>query len=526
MDHADPTLKKLIPATLARIPRACAAELDLDPAALDRIPEELEETGRGCSLPDYLPDLARLELALAGCADLDLQPTPLQQPMVNPTLKPVEVAWSGLPACLRRPAEQPRQQQETLLVFQDPGSGKVRIHEARPEDLLALKIVSDDLDPVQLARDEHRSASWLCSLLDRSRELGLVVWPDSGIRRDPELLAPAGDWARDYTQARTFTLQWHLTQACDLHCRHCYDRNPRSRISFSGALEVLEDLKSFCSQRRVRGQVSFTGGNPLLHPDFEAIFNRAGDMGFRLAILGNPASRERIESLIAKHPLSFYQVSLEGLPEHNDWIRGPGHFERTLEFLDLLRELSVPSQVMLTLTRDNMDQVLPLAQQLKGLTGCMTFNRLSQTGEGSQLALPDPESYAAFLRDYVRETETNPVLGLKDNLLNLVLEETSSRVFGGCTGFGCGAAFNFVSLLPDGEVHACRKFPSLIGNVSEQRLADIYDSEKARMYRAGPAGCRTCSIRPVCGGCQAVISSSGLDVRTDRDPFCFRPCPD
>ena len=31
--------------------------------------------------------------------------------------------------------------------------------------------------------------------------------------------------------------------------------------------------------------------------------------------------------------------------------------------------------------------------------------------------------------------------------------------FGGCTGFGCGAAFNFMAVLPDGEVHACRKVP-------------------------------------------------------------------
>ena len=23
---------------------------------------------------------------------------------------------------------------------------------------------------------------------------------------------------------RSFTLQWHLTNACPFHCRHCYDR--------------------------------------------------------------------------------------------------------------------------------------------------------------------------------------------------------------------------------------------------------------------------------------------------------------
>ncbi|MCF8040004.1 MAG: SPASM domain-containing protein, partial [Desulfohalobiaceae bacterium] len=96
-------------------------------------------------------------------------------------------------------------------------------------------------------------------------------------------------------------------------------------------------------------------------------------------------------------------------------------------------------------------------------------------------------------------------------------------LFGGCTGFGCGAAFNFVSLLPDGEVHACRKFPSYLGNIFEQTFDDIYDSQQARAYRAGPAACRDCSIRPVCRGCPAVIQSLGLDVSKDRDPFCPLP---
>ena len=41
-------------------------------------------------------------------------------------------------------------------------------------------------------------------------------------------------------------------------------------------------------------------------------------------------------------------------------------------------------------------------------------------------------------------------MGLKDNLFNLVLAEGGEAPFGGCTGNGCGAAFNFVTLLSDG----------------------------------------------------------------------------
>ena len=179
------------------------------------------------------------------------------------------------------------------------------------------------------------------------------------------------------------------------------------------------------------------------------------------------------------------------------------------------------SMVMLTLTRDNLDQVLPLAELLRGRTDSFTFNRLSQVGEGAKLQLPSPEAYRAFLESYLKATETNPILALKDNLINILYHHQGGDPFGGCTGFGCGAAFNFLTVLPDGEVHACRKFPSLIGNVLEQSLGEIYESEAAKRYRAGTRACRACPIRPVCGGCLAVVHGHGLDVFEDRDPYCF-----
>jgi radical SAM protein with 4Fe4S-binding SPASM domain len=78
-----------------------------------------------------------------------------------------------------------------------------------------------------------------------------------------------------------------------------------------------------------------------------------------------------------------------------------------------------------------------------------------------------------------------------------------------------------MALLPDGEVHACRKFPSLVGNVLENGIYDIYHGRRARRYRAGSQACRDCGLNVVCRGCLAIAYSLGLDIFTDRDPFCF-----
>jgi selenobiotic family peptide radical SAM maturase len=177
---------------------------------------------------------------------------------------------------------------------------------------------------------------------------------------------------------------------------------------------------------------------------------------------------------------------------------------------------------MLTLTRDNIDQVIPLARELMGIVDSFTFNRLSMVGEGASLMLPDKDSFIKFLKEYIEESKRNSIVRLKDNLINILRFQSGERAFGGCTGFGCGAAFNFVSLLPDGEVHACRKFPSLIGNIFEESLLKIYNSSVAKRYRNGSSECRGCSIRMVCGGCLAVAYSYGYDVFKEKDPFCFK----
>jgi selenobiotic family peptide radical SAM maturase len=324
-----------------------------------------------------------------------------------------------------------------------------------------------------------------------------------------------------FLAARVFTLQWHITQACDLHCRHCYDRDQYTSLALEQGIAILDDFSSFCNDHHVHGQVTFTGGNPLLHPDFEELYQEAACRGFTIGILGNPTTRDQLQRLIDIQPPSFYQVSLEGLAEHNDYIRGEGHYQRVMEFLDLLRDMHIYSMVMLTLTSDNMNQVLELAEILKCRTDRFTFNRLSQVGEGANLSSADAAGYADFLRTYIEAADTNPCMTLKDNLINITCNNTKRPLFGGCTGHGCGAAFNFLSVLADGSVHACRKFPSPLGSLIDKSLHDIYHSSLAESYRSGPEECTGCTLRAVCRGCLAIAHSHGLDIFTQKDPYCF-----
>jgi len=322
-------------------------------------------------------------------------------------------------------------------------------------------------------------------------------------------------------KSHAFTLQWHLTNACGCHCLHCYDRTLRAELSLLESLRVVEGLKSFCAERRVRPHLSLSGGDPLLYPHFHELYRKLAADSISVSILGNPVEYEVLAELASLRRPVFYQVSLEGLKAHNDFIRGAGHYERVRKFLIDARSLGVPTCVMLTLTKDNMDQAIPLGEELRGLTSRFTFNRLSKTGEGASLELPSKRDYSSFLERYLQAGQENPVLGFKENLFNIHRSRLGASLFPGCAGRGCGAALTFLALLPDGEVHACRKYHSPLGNVRESSLSSIYSSREAKRYRDGSLACRGCKLRASCGGCPAVTSGAGLDPLKDKDPFCF-----
>ncbi|WP_457572752.1 thio(seleno)oxazole modification radical SAM maturase SbtM [Desulfolithobacter sp.] len=470
----------------------------------------------------FLPDLARLEQALHTLQNRPPSlPDKVEKQRVNPALELLPVAWHNLPRLLSDAAVRPEPGQEFILLVRKPDTGEVTVRTATSHDLLALKLISEDMDPRQAAREGGVPLATIDAILFRAMEQGLILSPPSRIVRPPDF--PRGEVTDpSFFTASVFTLQWHITQTCDLHCRHCYDRSDRATMELAQGIKVLDDLYDFARAHHVHAQVTFTGGNPLLYPHFNKLYREAAERGFLTAILGNPMPRHRLEEMLAVQKPEFYQVSLEGLQPHNDYIRGPGHFERVLAFLDLLRELDIYSMVMLTLTRANMDEVLELAEVLRDKVDLFTFNRLAMVGEGASLAPAPPERFEQFLNSYMEACRDNSCMGLKDNFFNLVRHKKKMKYTGGCAGYGCGAAFNFVSILPDGEVHACRKLPSPMGNIFEKSLQDIYHSPLARRYRRGSSACADCAIRPVCGGCLAVTYGLGRDIFTELDPYCFR----
>lgn len=509
-------LQTIFPLSFPLLPRQCW------PTSAESLPDYLTEQSERSKEHPFLSDLASIELAVYKLSKQEiLSPKAIHQTKVHPGLNLLEVSWQYLDSLFTDKPRQPVPGKSIILLLKTNNESNVQVLSPGNYDLLALKIVTEGIDSRDAADEAHVSIGFIDTILYNAEQKGLLLRPPSKIVR-PDGFCREDLITDELCTSPSFTLQWHITQECDLHCRHCYDRSDRTTMTLKQGIHVLDNFYQFCQEQNVYGQISFTGGNPLLYPHFDALYREAADRGFLTAILGNPTNRTTLERIIKIHMPEFYQVSLEGLQEHNDYIRGQKHFERVIAFLEVLKEMNIYSMVMLTLTKDNIDQVLPLADILREKVSLFTFNRLAMVGEGAALASVPPELYPKFLEKFQKAALDNPILSLKDNLFNLYLYKKNLPIQGGCAGVGCGAAYNFVSLLPDGEVHACRKLPSIIGNIFKDPLTSIYRSSLAQKYRLGTSACFNCDIRPACGGCPAVTFGFGRDIFTDLDPYCFR----
>lgn len=90
-----------------------------------------------------------------------------------------------------------------------------------------------------------------------------------------------------------FAFQWHITEACDQRCRHCYifaeDPQKMVRSMQPNEMEkVLNNIADFCAVYDRTPYLYITGGDPLLHPNFWKLMEMVKKRQLPFAILGNP----------------------------------------------------------------------------------------------------------------------------------------------------------------------------------------------------------------------------------------------
>lgn len=123
-------------------------------------------------------------------------------------------------------------------------------------------------------------------------------------------------------------LELQITHRCNLRCRHCYigEKNPKD-LDIETIRRILGEFEDMQGLR-----VLITGGEPLLHPRFDELNSLLPDFAVRKILFTNGLLLDegRIKDLMV-HEI---QVSIDGLEEGHDWIRGKGTFAKAIRGIE------------------------------------------------------------------------------------------------------------------------------------------------------------------------------------------------
>ena len=151
---------------------------------------------------------------------------------------------------------------------------------------------------------------------------------------------------------------FELTYGCNLRCVHCFNPTHRALPSELSTLEVLRLLDQLAEFGVMT--VTFTGGEPSLRPDIEAILNHARRQGLLIRLLTN-ATRVTSTFVALLYDVGAEQVcvsiygSTAATYEHMTGV--PGSYAAFLRGLTMLAESRLPVVVRMPVTTINQYEV-------------------------------------------------------------------------------------------------------------------------------------------------------------------------
>ncbi|MBI5639149.1 MAG: radical SAM protein [Nitrospirae bacterium] len=342
------------------------------------------------------------------------------------------------------------------------------------------------------------------------------------------------------TNAQDFFIQWHLTERCNLRCRHCYQTGGRTdELSFDEIREVISEvsdmLRAWADSFDMEFSPSFniTGGEPFLREDIFEIMGELDRMGFAIYLLSNGTLIDRHKARkLAILGIKGVQISIEGPEDVHDMIRGKGSFSASIRGVNHLLEAGLTVTLNATLSDLNAGD-FPAMISLASSIGVqrLGFSRLVPSGRGAGLL--NKMISKARVKDIYETIFSREVKGLEivtgdpvaSQMKSLPPEEDSGEI----ARAGCAAGISGLTFLPDGTIVPCRRLFVPLGNVRKDSLREVWAGsgvlEMLRDRKRYKGKCSTCSRWADCRGCRAIAyayaQSRGDDDFLAEDPQCF-----
>jgi MoaA/NifB/PqqE/SkfB family radical SAM enzyme len=172
-----------------------------------------------------------------------------------------------------------------------------------------------------------------------------------------------GHSSNDYGPQR---LSVELANICNLHCSYCF-RSEDNLYSHHAEFFPLGLLRRVIDEAREAAQithVSFTGGEPTLHPQFNEVLDTVAAANLQTSFVTNGWHFERTWPVLLtnRQAITHVAFSLDGIDRetHDRW-RGNGSFDRLVRAFSRCYIAHLPFAIKIVLRRDLVDQLEQMA---------------------------------------------------------------------------------------------------------------------------------------------------------------------
>lgn len=285
-----------------------------------------------------------------------------------------------------------------------------------------------------------------------------------------------------------------LTENCQAKCISCnyWETRWEDRIGTDRAVELINEIA-----RAGVHSLRFTGGEPLLRKDFFEILQRADTSSYKQIIVQtNGLLIKKLHKEINESPITNVAVSIDGLKETNDLIRGiRGYFDLGLEGIRLLRGKQVVLSV--TLNRLSATELVRLAAVAQEVGAKIEYNILSQSLsflKDADVTTMWPENGdVEKISRFLRETLKRPAYEVEYITRYYKNEKLSEPP--------CVLGYLQLFVLSNGDVMTGCYPLKPVGNILQNKLENILASDEYRKQ------CEA-MLRRECPGCTCGIESS------------------
>jgi len=328
-----------------------------------------------------------------------------------------------------------------------------------------------------------------------------------------------------------FHIQWHITNFCNLRCKHCYqeDFSQKDDLGWDELKRVSDNVLETLGVWDRTACIHLTGGEPLLQPELFSLLSYLSPRPEieELGIITNGLllSDDRVKGLSAFPKLKKIKVSLDGAEaEIHDSIRQRGVFKRVIRVLaELTKVRRFEIVLMFAVMKRNyqsLRSLIRLCQHL-GVDG-LILERFIPLGSGKEIVneVLDKAQWKDLLTDLARfisaEVEEDQLFSYQAFQITFKDDETE------LLGAPCVLGRDGLCILPEGTVFPCRRFPVPIGNLLRESLKDIWKRseilETLRRKENLRGKCGTCGIED-CRGCRSLALALTGDY-LEEDPHC------